>query len=253
MCKRFNILDCNISAENVETAIKKVSEQLKSGDGGYICFSNVHTVVTARNDRELRNSTNNSFMSLPDGKPLSVYARLKGCSSVEQVAGPDFMPLCIKAFPDAKHYFYGSTQETLDSLRDNLVKQFPEISISGMYSPPFRKLSKPEQEEILKNINSVSPDFIWVGLGAPKQEVWMMENHEALKPAILFGVGAAFDFHAGLLKRCPEWMQKSGLEWFYRLMREPGRLWKRYLITNTSFIICIAHEELKTRIFRTKG
>jgi N-acetylglucosaminyldiphosphoundecaprenol N-acetyl-beta-D-mannosaminyltransferase len=241
---RFDILDCKISAANFKNAIGAVDRQLKSASGGYVCFANVHTVVTSKKNIPLRDSTNHSFLSLPDGKPLSVYAKFKGYVDVEQVAGPDFLPFCINAFPDAKHYFYGSTQLTLDKLKENLLIKFPSMSIVGMCSPPFRELSDSEIETIQKDITAAKPDFIWVGLGAPKQEVWMRENFSSLKPAILFGVGAAFDFHAGLLDRSPKWMQNAGLEWFYRLIREPRRLWKRYLITNTSFIYYLILEKL---------
>jgi len=244
--ERFDILDCKISASNPQLAIAVIGSQIKSGNGGYVCFSNVHTVVTSKKNTSLRESTNKSFLSLPDGKPLSVYAKLKGYSDVEQVAGPDFMPLCIKEFPDARHYFYGSTQLTLDKLKENLILRFPEISIVGMVSPPFRELTSLEREEVQKNINLAKPDFVWVGLGAPKQEEWMMENYAELCPAILFGVGAAFDFHAGLLERCPKWMQNAGLEWFYRLIREPHRLWKRYLVTNSLFLFYITKQQIQS-------
>lgn len=250
---RFKILDCEISAATTDSALEAVSQRIQDKSGGYICFSNVHTVVTSRKDLKLRESTNGSFLSLPDGKPLSVYARKKGYSQVEQVAGPDFMPLCIERFPEARHFFYGSTDEVLDKLKDNLLQQNPSINIAGMYSPPFRHLNQDELDKIHQMINESRPDFIWVGLGAPKQEIWMMENFDALKPAILFGVGAAFDFHAGLLQRCPKWMQKSGLEWFYRFIKEPKRLWRRYLVTNTSFLFHLTREELITGIYKPKG
>jgi len=247
---RFDILDCKISVANTQSAIKAVGGRIKSGEGGYICFSNVHTLVTAKKDMCLRQSTNNSFLSLPDGKPLSVYAKLQGCADVSQVAGPDFMLHCIQAFPDAKHFFYGSTQLTLDRLKENLILKFPEISIVGMFSPPFRELSRLELKEVQQVINLKAPDFIWVGLGAPKQEEWMMKNYTVLRPAVLFGVGAAFDFHSGLLERCPIWMQNSGLEWLYRLIREPRRLWKRYLITNTLFFYYLVHKCITSLIRR---
>lgn len=239
---RFDILGCKISTANTLTAIEAVCNRIKSGEGGYVCFSNVHTVVTSRNDIYLRESTNSSFLSLPDGKPLSVYANLKGYTDVEQVAGPDFMPSFLKGTKGVRHYFYGSTTETLEKLVKNFSSLYPDAIICGAYSPPFRELTPIEIENNIADIKKSDADVVWIGLGAPKQEYWMAEHWEQLKPAVLMGVGAAFDFHAGIKPRAPEWMKKYSLEWFYRLCSEPGRLWKRYLVTNTKFILYLLHE-----------
>ena len=134
-----------------------------------------------------------------------------------------------------KHYFYGSTQETLDKLKTELEKAYPRVQIVGMYSPPFRPLTEAEDKEIVEAINKASPDFLWIGLGAPKQEKWMGAHHGRVK-GLMVGVGAAFDYYAGNIKRAPIWMQKMNLEWLYRLMQDPKRLWKRYLNTNSKFI-----------------
>lgn len=233
---RFNIQGCHVNCMNHDSAMRAVAERLEQAVGGYVCFSNVHTVVTSHADGALRDSTNNSFLSLPDGKPLSVYAKLIGVKDVDQVAGPDFMGRCLGRFAGKRHYFYGSTEETLRLLKDNLLRDYPGLSIVGMYSPPFRPLMGKELAEVIQMIRDAEPDFVWVGLGAPKQEEWMKQNWRALSPAILFGVGAAFDFYAGTVLRAPSWMRKSGLEWLYRLVKEPRRLWKRYLVTNTVFL-----------------
>lgn len=235
--ERFNILECSISAVDMKKAYMAVLDRVRSGDGGYVCFSNVHTVVTAKQDKGLRDATNNAFMAMPDGRPLSVVGRWKGVTNVRQVAGPDFMPFLIGRAKGIKHYFYGSTSETLKKLVENFLVLYPEAIIVGTNSPPFRELTMDEIQNDLAVIKKSEADIIWVGLGAPKQECWMAEHFEKLKPAVLMGVGAAFDFHAGNKARAPEWMKKYGLEWFHRLCSEPSRLWKRYLITNTKFVL----------------
>ena len=234
--KRFQILDCQINRTDMGGAVQAVIQQISQGAGGYICFSNVHTVVTARKDIHLRNITNHSFMSMPDGKPLSIVARLSGIKDMSQVAGPDFMLELLSKHRNLRHYFYGSTEETLVLLMEKLTTRFPGLNIAGMFSPPFRSLGEHEVLHIIAKINQAKPDIIWVGLGAPKQEYWMDDHWGDLKPAILMGVGAAFDFHAERVSRAPEWMRKIGVEWFFRLCQEPRRLWKRYLMTNSIFI-----------------
>ena len=133
------------------------------------------------------------------------------------------------------HFFYGSSQETLDVLREILQKKYPGLKIAGMYSPPFRPLTEEEDEAVIEMINESNADIIWVGLGAPKQENWMYEHQDKVK-GLMFGVGAGFDYHAGKLKRAPRWMQRMSLEWLMRLLQDPRRLWKRYLVTNIKFI-----------------
>ena len=233
--KRFQILDCQINRTDMGGAVQAVIQQMSQGAGGYICFSNVHTVVTARKDIHLRNITNHSFMSMPDGKPLSLVAGLSGIKDMSQVAGPDFMLEMLSKHRDLRHYFYGSTEETLVLLMEKLTAGFPSLNIVGMFSPPFHPLQSHEATRITAMINQTKPDIIWVGLGAPKQEYWMAEHWEELKPAILMGVGAAFDFHAGKVARVPAWMKHLSLEWLFRLCHEPRRLWKRYLVTNSLF------------------
>ncbi|WP_297527354.1 WecB/TagA/CpsF family glycosyltransferase [Thiohalobacter sp.] len=242
---RFAIVDCLVNRMDMPRALNAVENRLRQGGGGYICFSNVHTVVTSRNDPDLRAATNNSFLSLPDGRPLSLYARLCGYQDVAQVAGPDFMEHCLAALPGARHFFLGATENTLARLRATIEGRHPDAVIVGMYSPPFRPMTDDEHATIVDMIRAASPDFIWVGLGAPKQEKWMANNWEEFKPSILMGVGAAFDFHAGTVKRCPPWMRSVSLEWLYRLCREPRRLWKRYLVTNSLFLWYVASDALR--------
>ena len=244
---RFRVLDCMISRTSIRNAFRSIQKRVLSGSGGYVCFSNVHTVVISRHDQRLRQITNNSFMSMPDGKPLSIVGRWQGIDDAECIAGPDFMPALIDNVPGLKHFFYGSTPQTLEKLTQRLKQRFPNCRIVGYYAPPFRALTPTEKDEVLTMINKASPDIIWVGLGAPRQEYWMEETWHQLKPAILMGVGAAFDFNAGQIARAPHWMRNASLEWAYRLYREPRRLWRRYLVTNTLFLYYLTKEKLGFR------
>lgn len=242
---RFRVLDCWINCVDMPKAAEYVSDRIGTGEGGYVCFSNVHTVVTARHDSRLKQITNGSFLSLPDGKPLSIIGRLRGVQGVGHVAGPDFMPYFLQTVKEARHFFYGSTEETLEKLKNNLARRFPAARIVGTYSPPFRDFSADEQNEVVSIVNRAKPDIVWVGLGAPKQEYWMEQHWRRFKPAILMGVGAAFDFHAGQIARAPEWMKKLSLEWLFRLSQEPQRLWKRYLVTNSLFVFYLLSDLAK--------
>jgi len=230
----------------MRSAIQSVLERVADKIGGYVCFSNVHTVVTSRKNLALRQATNDAFLSLPDGRPLSFIGRRAGYHAMEQVAGPDFMPALIAANSGLRHYFYGSTNETLAQLTQCLRRRFDTIQIVGTYSPPFRALSPSEQEAVLADIRASKPDVVWVGLGAPKQECWMAAHWQALKPAVLLGVGAAFDFHAGRVLRAPLWMRRAGLEWLFRLSAEPRRLFRRYLVTNLLFMYYML-KQMKTK------
>lgn len=176
-------------------------------------------------------------MALPDGGPLSSLGRKRGYSKMSRIAGPSLMNeiFAISEEKGYKHYFYGSTDETLKKIQVNLKRSYPEIQIVGMYSPPYRKISQSEDEIVVSQINDVKPDFVWVGLGAPKQEIWM-NLHQGLIKGLMIGVGAGFDYYAGNIKRAPKWMQNFNLEWAYRLLQDPKRLFKRYLITNFKFI-----------------
>lgn len=234
--KTCNILGVNVSCVDMKSTINYVTDNIKKMKGKYICVSNVHTTIMSYENEKYRNVQNSATMVLPDGKPLSLVAKKRGYE-IERVTGPDFMEEIFKISGEKKlkHFFYGSTQKTLDILKRKLKEQYPEMDIVGMYSPPFRELTEQENMEIIEKINSTSPDFIWVGLGAPKQENWMFEHKNKVN-GLMVGVGAGFDYHAGNIKRAPKWMQKCSLEWLYRLLQDPKRLFYRYLKTNFKFI-----------------
>lgn len=235
--KTCNILGVNINVTNMKETVKVITENLENIKGNYICVSNVHTTVMSYEDESYKAIQNGGFMALPDGKPLSIVSKKRGFKEAERVTGPDLMEEIFKISEERgySHYFYGSTQETLDILRVKLKEKYPNIGIAGMYSPPFRKLTKEEDIEIVNNINKTNPDFVWIGLGAPKQEIWMSEHKNRVN-GLMLGVGAGFDYHAGNISRAPKWMQDYSLEWLYRLLQDPQRLFKRYFITNTKFI-----------------
>ena len=227
------ILGVDIACVDMETLKAFTAAHLKELSGKYICVANVHTTVTAYEDEAYRAVQNGAVLAIPDGGPLSSVGRRRGFAGMQRTTGPSFMQEMLKE--GYRHFFYGSTEETLAKMKAVLEEQYPNAVVAGMYSPPFRPLSAEEDEEVITRINEAEADFVWIGLGAPKQEYWMAD-HEGRVHGLMVGVGAAFDYLAGNIDRAPEWMQKHSLEWLYRLMQDPKRLFYRYFHTNTSFI-----------------
>lgn len=232
-----NIMGVNIAAINMNWLLDYLDKNLSNIKGDYICVSNVHTTVTSFEDPSYCAVQNGGLMAIPDGGPLSSVGRKRGYKKMRRTTGPSLMGEIfeISAKKGYRHYFYGSTDKTLDLLKTKLNDKYPGIQIAGMYSPPFRALTDEENESVISMINEAKPDFVWVGLGAPKQEKWMAE-HQGIINGLMIGVGAGFDYYAENIKRAPGWMQKWNLEWLYRLMQDPKRLFKRYWCTNTKFI-----------------
>lgn len=232
-----NILGVDIAAIDMEWLLAYLNNNIKALAGDYICVSNVHTTVTAYEEEAYRKVQNGAIMAIPDGGPLSSVGQKRGFKNMKRTTGPSLMGEIFKisASKGYRHYFYGSTNETLEKLYSVLMETYPGIQIAGMYSPPFRPMIEEEDKAIVERINETNPDFVWVGLGAPKQEKWMAV-HQGKINGLMVGVGAGFDYHAGNIDRAPEWMQKSNLEWVYRLLQDPKRLFGRYWHTNTKFI-----------------
>ena len=232
-----NILGVNIASINMEFLLLFTEHNIKKLCGDYICVSNVHTTILSYEDSEYRAIQNGGVLAIPDGGPLTFVGRKRGAMNMQRTTGPDYMGeiLNMSVKKGWKHFFYGSTKETLDKLKFEILRKYPGLIIAGMYSPPFRPMTEEEDQKIIKSINSTGADFIWVGLGAPKQEKWMAE-HQSKLCGLMVGVGAAFDYFGGNIKRAPAWMQKSNLEWLYRLWQDPKRLFKRYFVTNSKFI-----------------
>ena len=233
-----NIMGVNLAAIDMPWLIEFTKKHIKNLSGEYICVSNVHTTVMSYDDQGYCAVQNGGIMAIPDGGPLSSVGRKRGFSNMKRTTGPDYMKeiLKISAEEGFRHYFYGSTERTLNKLSKILEKRYPNVQVVGMYSPPFRPLTREEDEEVIRMINESQADFIWIGLGAPKQERWMADHKGKVK-GLMVGVGAAFDYEAGNIERAPMWMQKANLEWLYRLLQEPKRLFKRYFYTNTKFVI----------------
>lgn len=232
-----NILGVNIAAIDMDWLLAFTQKHIKDLSGDYMCVSNVHTTVTAYENESYCAIQNGGIMAIPDGGPLSTVGRKRGCKNMKRTTGPSYMSeiLKISSKKGYRHYFYGSTEETLEKLYQTLQYDYPGIQIAGMYSPPFRALTVEENQAVLDRINETKPDFVWVGLGAPKQELWMAEQQGKIQ-GFMVGVGAGFDYIAGNISRAPQWMQKCNLEWVYRLIQDPRRLFGRYWHTNTSFI-----------------
>ncbi len=232
-----NIMGVNIAAINMEWLLEFTKTHIAELSGDYMCVANVHTTVTASEDEDYRAIQNGGIMAIPDGGPLSSVGRKRGFTEMARTTGPSYMEEIFKFSAENgwRHYFYGSTVETLALLEQMLSETYPGVQIAGLFSPPFRALTEEENAKIVEEINASSPDFVWIGLGAPKQEVWMAK-HKGRVSGFMVGVGAGFDYHAGNIQRAPQWMQDHNLEWVYRLAQDPKRLYKRYLVTNTKFI-----------------
>ncbi len=246
--ERFEVFGIKYAIARTEEAVFHVLRHLKELSGKYICFSNVHTAVMARENADYKEVLNSSAYTFADGNPIANLQRKEGYIGADRVAGPDFMEHMFRdtAHGEASHYFYGASQKTLDALKDNLLKKYPGIDIRGMYSPPFRALTPEEDAEDVERINASGADIVWIGLGAPKQEKWMLAHKDKVK-GVMMGVGAGFDFHAGTIKRAPLWVQKVGLEWLYRLFQDPKRLFSRYFVTNTKFFYYLFADMFKRR------
>ncbi len=240
---RYRILGVPVSVLDMPRAVDAIDDAIASRHGGYICVRDAHGVMAAQKDTHLMDIHETAFLVVPDGMPLVWFGRLYG-NDMARVCGPDLMlELCRHgALRGHRHYFFGGTEESLAKLRPALEQKFPGLNIVGMESPPFKPVTTEPDPEAVARIAAAVPDIVWVGLGSPKQEYWMKANAALLPNAILIGVGAAFNFHAGTVRRAPRWMQRSGFEWFYRLLQEPKRTWRRYLILAPQFLYLSSRE-----------
>lgn len=238
------VLGAQIDALSWDAAMNRLLGWARARESRYVTICNVHVVVSASQDAVYREIINSSDMATPDGAPVAWMLRRQGFVNQPRISGPDLMwALCERAAQESLPvYCYGSTEATLGLLDTRLREAFPGLRVT-MESPPFRVLSAEEDAAAVERINASGAGIVFVGLGCPKQERWMAE-HRGRVNAVMIGVGAAFDFHAGTVARAPAWMRDNGLEWLHRLASEPGRLWKRYLVTNTLFILGAARQLL---------
>lgn len=232
------VLSVPIDVLNWNEAIARIQGWAASHESRYVCITNVHSVVTAGQDANFGRVISAADMATPDGAPVAWMLRKLGFAGQQRINGPDLMwKYCDQASRRGESIFlYGATDATLAILQPRLLAAFPGLKIAGAISPPFRALTVEEDAADVARINASGAGTVWVSLGCPKQEKWMAA-HRGRVQAVMIGVGAAFDYHAGTIVRAPLWMQRYGLEWFHRLCSEPGRLWQRYLVTNTLFVL----------------
>ena len=257
--QHVRILGTKIFDVNPLLFLQWLSSQVESKDGSssgrFVVFRDVHGVVRARNERALAAAHEASLMSVPDGMPLVWLGRALGLKNVARVCGPDTMlEVCRFGVPRGwRHFLYGGTPDVLRTLEASLKLRFPGIEIVGLVSPPFRSLACSEQDQFLSEIRNAKPDLVWVGLGSPKQETWMAQHASEIPHAICLGVGAAFDMHAGRIKRAPVWMRQTGMEWIYRIVQEPKRLSTRYAATVPHFLALIAGALIRRELAAIRG
>jgi N-acetylglucosaminyldiphosphoundecaprenol N-acetyl-beta-D-mannosaminyltransferase len=244
--QRVNILGVGVNAIDMSIAVNTVRDWIDRNDRNFVCVTGVHGVMESYRDPTLRKIHNAAGLVTPDGMPLVWLGRRLGFGQIKRVYGPDLMlALCEHSMGKAySHFLYGGGPEVPEKLAEELKDRFPGLQVAGVYSPPFRELTPEEDEGVIKMINDSGAQIVWIGLSTPKQEKWMSSHLKKLKAPVLIGVGAAFDIHSGLKPQAPAWMRNSGLEWLFRLITEPKRLWKRYAINNPMFVALAARQLL---------
>jgi N-acetylglucosaminyldiphosphoundecaprenol N-acetyl-beta-D-mannosaminyltransferase len=230
-----------------------ILHDLHHSQKGYVTVNNVHTMIEGFWNPDYQKIINGAYLSIADGKPLEIVGRLKGNKNISRLFGPSVMEKFIDwgRKDGVSHFFFGGSEDTLQKLKKAIEDKYPGTKIAGMVSPPYKPLDQWDHENYIGLINTTQPDFIWIGLGAPKQEYWMYQHHKKISTGIMFGIGAGFDYVAGNTRHAPNWMKTAALEWLYRLIQEPKRLWKRYLKTIPQFIF-FAFLELIGLKFRRK-
>jgi N-acetylglucosaminyldiphosphoundecaprenol N-acetyl-beta-D-mannosaminyltransferase len=239
------VLGTPLAVTDYERTLDWIDAAVVLGAREYLCVAAVHTVMESREDAALREAVDGAAFTVPDGQPLAWALRKLGHDIDARVYGPELMArACARAERSGQRfYLYGGRDErALAQLAANLLGRHPRLQLAGGWSPPFRELANAELDEVAARINAARPDVVWVGIGVPKQEKWMAAMRERLDAPVLVGVGAAFDFHAGLIPQAPAWMQRRGLEWLFRLKQEPARLWRRYARHNPRFVAGFAKQ-----------
>jgi N-acetylglucosaminyldiphosphoundecaprenol N-acetyl-beta-D-mannosaminyltransferase len=236
---QIDVLGTKVAAIDLKTATGIIVEWLNSGERRrYVCVTDVHCIMQGSRRRDVRDAYTNAALCVPDGMPLTWLGHLRGYRTMNRVYGPDLMLSLLGLSPTMgfTHFFLGGAEGVADNLAARMKERFPGLEVVGTYCPPWRPLTESERNELIGMIKGVKPDLVWVGLGAPKQDLFMAEFHGQLDTKVMIGVGAAFDFHTGRVRQAPRWMMKSGLEWLFRLCVEPRRLGPRYLRNNPAFL-----------------
>jgi N-acetylglucosaminyldiphosphoundecaprenol N-acetyl-beta-D-mannosaminyltransferase len=236
--ERVNILGVGVSAVNMDQALDRIDGWIKSRERGYVCVCPVHSIMECRRSPEVRSIFNSAGMVTPDGMPVVWVARAMGHRQVDRVYGPDLMlaELGVSASRGHRHFFYGGGPGVAQKLAETMGRRFPGLDVAGHHEPPFAGLDELCTPESAALINSAKADVVWVGMSSPKQDRWMARMRPQLDAPVLIAVGAAFDFLSGTVRQAPRWMQRSGLEWGFRLATDPRRLWRRYLVDNPWFV-----------------
>lgn len=232
------MLGIGVHALDMHRAVQMIADAVQKHTPGYVCATSVHGVMEAQRDPALRKVLSNAFLVVPDGMPTVWIGRLQSLRQMRRVFGPDLMLAVFgdPALRTCSHFFYGGNNGVAQELQTALLQRFPHAHIVGTYTPPFRPLNESEANDLIGLIRQLRPDIVWVGLSTPKQERFMAEYLPRLDATLMIGVGAAFDYHTGKLKDSPRWMKQLGLQWLHRLLQEPRRLWKRYLVNNPLFL-----------------
>jgi N-acetylglucosaminyldiphosphoundecaprenol N-acetyl-beta-D-mannosaminyltransferase len=249
----FGVLGTQVEALQIPDVIRQMEMWICQRDQShFVAVTNVHVVMEARHDAYFRRVLDSADLRVPDGMPLIWVGRLRGHSLPRRVYGPDLLlDFCRETHEKSyRHFFYGGAPGVSHALGERLRARFPHLKIAGAYSPPFRRLTPQEDAMQIAMINQAAPDVLWVGLGCPKQERWIYEHRHLLHVPVAVGVGQAFDIHSGRSKQAPNWLREHGFEWLYRLAAEPRRLWRRYLVYNSKFMICESLELLGLNWFR---
>lgn len=246
---RVNILGIGVHAVTISKAVELIESALVHGGKHYVCATGVHGIMEAQKDADLRSILNSSFLTVPDGKPTVWVGRSRHFVEMGQVGGPELMLEVCRISPQKaySHFLYGGVPGVAESLREALRHKFPGIRIVGTYTPPFRPLNPQEEADLVQAVAAAAPDIFWIGISTPKQEKFMFEYLPKLNTKMMLGVGAAFDFHSGRVKFAPLWMRQAGLSWFYRLLQDPRRLWRRYLFNIPRFAWAVALQMLGWR------
>jgi N-acetylglucosaminyldiphosphoundecaprenol N-acetyl-beta-D-mannosaminyltransferase len=244
-----DVLGVRISAVNMELSVDLADRWIRAGKPGYVCVTGVHGVMEAQRDPELLRAFNRAAISLPDGMPMTWIGRLQGFERMDRVFGPDFMAAMCRLSVERgyRNLLYGGKPGVAELLSETLQRRFPGLQVVGTYTPPFRSLTAEEEAEFVAQVAQVRPHILWVGVSTPKQERFMAQYVSRFQVPLLVGVGAAFDYHTGSIRDCSPWIKRAGLQWLHRLLQEPRRLWKRYLVNNPAFVWRIALQLLGLR------
>jgi N-acetylglucosaminyldiphosphoundecaprenol N-acetyl-beta-D-mannosaminyltransferase len=242
--ERTNVLGVGVSLINMGMAVDRINRWVAAGDRQYVSVCTVHTVMECRRDEQLRQIVNAAGMTTPDGMPLVWLSWLAGHRYVSRVYGPDLMLAAMAQLIGQRHFFFGGRPGIADRLAVEMQARFPRSLVVGTFTPPIGTAQELCTDQAAELINRARPDIVWVGISSPKQEFWMSCMRPRLEAAVLIGVGAAFDFHTGEARQAPVWMQRFGFEWLFRLVQEPRRLWRRYLIDNPCFLFELFRQKL---------